>query len=72
MVVLTDDAQNPMMQPTKNNITRAMGWLTANAQANDSLFLHYSGKSRASTQFQFWESISLLVMLMKRVKLMML
>lgn len=43
MVVLTDDQTNAMMQPTKQNILRAMSWLVQGAQANDSLFLHYSG-----------------------------
>ncbi|KZF24573.1 caspase-like protein [Xylona heveae TC161] len=43
MVILTDDQQNPMSQPTKNNILRAMHWLVKDAQPNDSLFFHYSG-----------------------------
>ena len=43
MVILTDDQQNPMSQPTKANILRAMHWLVKGAQANDSLFFHYSG-----------------------------
>ncbi|KAL6865547.1 Ca(2+)-dependent cysteine protease [Amphichorda felina] len=43
MVILTDDQSNPVMQPTKANIIRAIGWLVRNAQPNDSLFLHYSG-----------------------------
>lgn len=45
MVILTDDQQNPMSQPTKQNILRAMHWLVKDAQPNDSLFFHYSGKS---------------------------
>jgi len=45
MVILTDDQQNPVMQPTKHNIIQAMQWLVANAQPNDALFLHYSGMS---------------------------
>jgi hypothetical protein len=44
MVILTDDQQNPMSQPTKANILRAMHWLVKDARANDSLFFHYSGK----------------------------
>ena len=44
MVCLTDDQQNPMSQPTKANILRAMHWLVKDAQPNDSLFFHYSGK----------------------------
>ncbi|WPH04298.1 Hypothetical protein R9X50_00718700 [Acrodontium crateriforme] len=43
MVMLTDDQQNPMSQPTKANILRAMHWLVKDARANDSLFFHYSG-----------------------------
>jgi hypothetical protein len=43
MVQLTDDQSNPVMQPTRDNILRAMGWLVKDAQPNDSLFLHYSG-----------------------------
>ncbi|KAK1141123.1 Ca(2+)-dependent cysteine protease [Aspergillus melleus] len=45
MVLLTDDQQNPMSQPTKANILRAMHWLVKDARPNDSLFFHYSGKS---------------------------
>jgi hypothetical protein len=44
MVLLTDDQQNPMSQPTKANILRAMHWLVKDARPNDSLFFHYSGK----------------------------
>lgn len=43
MVILTDDQQNPMSQPTKANIIRAMYWLVKDARPNDSLFFHYSG-----------------------------
>ncbi|OAK99916.1 hypothetical protein IQ06DRAFT_152708 [Phaeosphaeriaceae sp. SRC1lsM3a] len=43
MVTLTDDQQNPMSQPTKANILRAMHWLIKDARPNDSLFFHYSG-----------------------------
>ncbi|MCJ1277936.1 Ca(2+)-dependent cysteine protease [Puttea exsequens] len=43
MVILTDDQQNPMSQPTKANILRAMHWLVKDAKQNDSLFFHYSG-----------------------------
>ena len=44
MVILTDDQQNPMSQPTKQNILRAMHWLVKDAKPNDSLFFHYSGQ----------------------------
>jgi metacaspase-1 len=43
MVTLTDDQQNAMGQPTKQNIIRAMRWLVQDVQPNDSLFFHYSG-----------------------------
>ncbi|KAI9822472.1 MAG: Ca(2+)-dependent cysteine protease [Pycnora praestabilis] len=43
MVILTDDQQNPMSQPTKQNVLRAMHWLVKDAKPNDSLFFHYSG-----------------------------
>jgi hypothetical protein len=43
MVTLTDDQQNPMSQPTKANILRAMHWLVKDSKPNDSLFFHYSG-----------------------------
>ncbi|EGU84549.1 hypothetical protein FOXB_04932 [Fusarium oxysporum f. sp. conglutinans Fo5176] len=48
MVILTDDQQNPMSQPTKQTILRAMHWLVEDAQPNDSLFFHYSGMNHAS------------------------
>jgi hypothetical protein len=44
MVILTDDQSNPMGLPTKANILRGMRWLVQDAQPNDSLFFHYSGK----------------------------
>jgi len=43
MVILTDDQQNPMSIPTKQNILRAMHWLVKDARPHDSLFFHYSG-----------------------------
>ncbi|POS84611.1 p20 subunit of caspase, partial [Erysiphe pulchra] len=43
MVTLTDDQHNPVGQPTKANILRAMQWLVKDAQPNDSLFFHFSG-----------------------------
>ncbi|KAL2756252.1 hypothetical protein ACRALDRAFT_1042633 [Sodiomyces alcalophilus JCM 7366] len=43
MVILTDDQENPVGQPTRNNILRAMHWLVQGAQPNDSLFFHFSG-----------------------------
>ncbi|KAG8529069.1 uncharacterized protein KY384_005704 [Bacidia gigantensis] len=43
MVLLTDDQQAPMSQPTKANIIRGMHWLVKDARPNDSLFFHYSG-----------------------------
>ncbi|KAJ7756475.1 peptidase C14, caspase domain-containing protein [Mycena maculata] len=43
IVMLTDDAQNPLQIPTRQNILNAMEWLVRGAQPNDSLFFHYSG-----------------------------
>ncbi|KAK9788038.1 putative Metacaspase-1 [Seiridium cardinale] len=43
MVILSDDQSDPVRQPTKANIIRAMGWLVQGARPNDSLFLHFSG-----------------------------
>lgn len=56
MVILTDDQQNPMSQPTKANILRAMHWLVKDAQPNDSLFFHYSGRSLKAFNFDLWET----------------
>lgn len=47
MVILTDDQPNPVMQPTRANIIRALEWLVKGAQPNDALFLHYSGTSQS-------------------------
>ncbi|KAJ3493401.1 hypothetical protein NLG97_g4753 [Lecanicillium saksenae] len=44
MVILTDDQQNRMSQPTKQNILRSMRWLVRDAEPHDSLFFHYSGR----------------------------
>jgi hypothetical protein len=43
IVILTDNQQNPISQPTKQNILRGMHWLVKDAMPNDSLFFHYSG-----------------------------
>ncbi|KAF3014806.1 hypothetical protein G7054_g11054 [Neopestalotiopsis clavispora] len=43
MIILTDDAQDQVLQPTASNIRRAMQWLVAGARPDDALFLHYSG-----------------------------
>lgn len=51
MVILTDDQQNPMSQPTKANILRAMHWLVKDARPNDSLFFHYSGRHSLCSSF---------------------
>jgi hypothetical protein len=44
IVILTDNQQNPISQPTKQNILRGMHWLVKDAMPNDSLFFHYSGE----------------------------
>jgi hypothetical protein len=54
MVTLTDDQQNPMSQPTKANILRAMHWLVKDARPNDSLFFHYSGTLRPNIRRAEW------------------
>lgn len=46
MVILTDDQRDPRSQPTRENILRAMAWLVNGAEANDSLFFHFSGMLR--------------------------
>lgn len=43
MVILTDDQHNPISQPTKANILKAMHWLVKDARPGDALFFHYSG-----------------------------
>lgn len=43
MVILTDDQRQYNKVPTRENILRAMQWLTNGASPNDSLFFHYSG-----------------------------
>ena len=56
MVILTDDQQNAMSQPTKQNILRAMHWLVKNARPNDSLFFHYSGILLSSIYVKYLKS----------------
>jgi hypothetical protein len=51
MVILTDDQQYPMSQPTKQNILRGMHWLVKDARPNDSLFFHYSGNLQSRFAF---------------------
>lgn len=41
--VLTDDLQDPSMQPTKANIMRELGNLARSARPGDKLFFHFSG-----------------------------
>ncbi|KAI3573627.1 peptidase C14, caspase domain-containing protein [Fusarium oxysporum f. sp. albedinis] len=53
MVILTDDQQNPMSQPTKQTILRAMHWLVEDAQPNDSLFFHYSDMDKVICSVDF-------------------
>jgi hypothetical protein len=44
IVMLADDFQYPLSQPTKQNILSGMHWLVKSAQPGDSLFFHFSGK----------------------------
>ena len=73
MVILTDDQQNPMSQPTKANILRAMHWLVKDARPNDSLFFHYSGHGGQTPDLDGGESptwgntrVILMIMQMRR------
>ena len=43
MRVLTDDARQPQLQPTRANMIAAMRWLVAGAAPGDVLFFHFSG-----------------------------
>jgi len=57
MIILTDDKQNPVSRPTKDNILRAMHWLVKDARPNDLLFFHFSGKLwPISTSFELPDS----------------
>lgn len=40
---MTDDAMNPMLQPTKANIYQGIRWLMTDLRPGDSLIFHYSG-----------------------------
>ena len=53
MIILTDDARDPNLIPTKANIIRAMQWLVAGARPNDALFLHYSGRPPTPVSLSF-------------------
>jgi len=41
--IMTDDAEDEKLIPTRENIINSMKWLTAGAKAGDSLLFHYSG-----------------------------
>ncbi|KAF7791163.1 hypothetical protein EIP86_002174 [Pleurotus ostreatoroseus] len=43
IVLLTDDATDSRLIPTKQNMLNAMHWLVHNAHPHDALFFHYSG-----------------------------
>lgn len=43
MLILREDAQNPLYHPTGKNMLAAFQWLISNNGPGDSLFLHYSG-----------------------------
>lgn len=38
--LLTDDATDPQLKPTRSNMLRAMRWLVKDARQNDALFFH--------------------------------
>jgi hypothetical protein len=50
IVMLTDDSQNPMQNPTKQNILQAMQWLVRDARPNDSLFFHCEFRLSSATR----------------------
>ncbi|KAI9508466.1 peptidase C14, caspase domain-containing protein [Russula earlei] len=43
ILLLTDHNPDPRSQPTRENLLNAMRWLVEDAQADDALFIHYSG-----------------------------
>ncbi|EPR61345.1 ICE family protease (caspase) p20 domain-containing protein [Toxoplasma gondii GT1] len=43
LVALTDDSRNSLYRPTRNNILKAMHWLTIDNRPGDALFFHFSG-----------------------------
>ncbi|KAK6156812.1 hypothetical protein DH2020_011060 [Rehmannia glutinosa] len=43
ILVLTEEASDPTLIPTKNNIRKALQWLVQGCQPGDSLVFHYSG-----------------------------
>eukprot|EP00923_Selenidium_pygospionis_P031359 GHVN01055619.1.p1 GENE.GHVN01055619.1~~GHVN01055619.1.p1 ORF type:complete len:630 (+),score=105.79 GHVN01055619.1:284-1891(+) len=43
MTCLTDDNQDPRLQPTRANILNGFRWLTEGAEPGDALFFHFSG-----------------------------
>ena len=42
--IMTDDAEDEKLIPTRENIINSMKWLTEGAKSGDSLLFHYSGK----------------------------
>ncbi|KAH9055132.1 hypothetical protein EDB83DRAFT_2392059 [Lactarius deliciosus] len=53
VIVLTDDATNPRMQPTRKNMLNAMRWLVEDACPDDALFIHCEWTGSAET-FRTW------------------
>jgi len=47
--IMTDDAEDESLIPTKKNIINAMKWLVGGAKEGDSLFFHYSGHGLSFT-----------------------
>eukprot|EP00127_Corallochytrium_limacisporum_P004519 Clim_evm19s166 gene=Clim_evmTU19s166 len=43
ILFMTDDQQNPTLQPTRANIMQGIRWLVGDAKPGDSLFFSYSG-----------------------------
>ena len=41
--ILTDDSNDPLLQPTRKNIIDGINWLVKDLNPNESVFFHYSG-----------------------------
>ncbi|KAI9457643.1 caspase domain-containing protein [Lactarius psammicola] len=62
IIVLTDDATNPRMQPTRKNMLNAMRWLVEDACPDDALVMHYSGhggrtRDRNGDEVDGWDEV---------------
>ncbi|KAG8368666.1 hypothetical protein BUALT_Bualt15G0069500 [Buddleja alternifolia] len=51
LLILTEEASNPSLIPTGNNIRKALKWLVQGCQSGDSLVFHYSGHGSQQLDF---------------------